>query len=554
MKIINPSYEILTDLNGAEILQTVERAARTCYKSEDKITDDSAHKLVSKLIERGHEAMLEHCSFSVKFICNRGVTHELVRHRLCAYAQECVAGSTLVRKGISIRDVFERKNTSYGRAHLKTLRLRSCNDQGVIIPNKIKEVFHKGKAPVFKVTTSLGYTIKATGAHEFATDLASFSRLENLTVGDSILVNGRPSLLCLEDTKLKNAYLVDKLSPQEISVKFGAPYRSVVTRLKKAGIFVARMNDKDPEKYTCNHTEESYKRMQKTIIRQYQDGRKPWNKDLTESEHPSVAIQANNLRSNHHDNDFGDLNSNWQGGVSQSYYSRIVDKDECELCGRKAIEIHHKDLNRRNNTETNLIPVCINCHKKLHHGWHIGDVAHTDTIISIEAVGVEDVYDLEMEHPWHNYVADGFVVHNSTRYVNYSKGEAGGEITVVRPPVFENSVEALWEHTTATRPELMPPGESIWVQAMLKAEENYLAMIAAGFPPQIARGVLPIDVKTEIVCTANLREWRHIFKMRADKPAHPSMRQLMKPLLIEVTKEIPLIFDDRYQEYCLGDA
>ena len=87
MKIINASTEILTPITGDELRQ-IEYAGRTCYKSEDKITDDTAKKFVENLIKRGHEAMLEHSSLSVKFICDRGVSHELVRHRMASFAQE----------------------------------------------------------------------------------------------------------------------------------------------------------------------------------------------------------------------------------------------------------------------------------------------------------------------------------------------------------------------------------------------------------------------------------------------------------------------------------
>lgn len=87
MKIINASYEILTDITGNE-LKDIEYAGRTCYKSEDKITNNSAKKFVKTLIKNSHEAMLEHSHLSVKFICDRGVSHELVRHRLASFAQE----------------------------------------------------------------------------------------------------------------------------------------------------------------------------------------------------------------------------------------------------------------------------------------------------------------------------------------------------------------------------------------------------------------------------------------------------------------------------------
>ena len=88
MKVINASYEILTPINGDEILCMIERYGRVCYKSESRITDASAERFVRNLIARGHESVLEHVSFSVKFICDRGVSHELVRHRLASFSQE----------------------------------------------------------------------------------------------------------------------------------------------------------------------------------------------------------------------------------------------------------------------------------------------------------------------------------------------------------------------------------------------------------------------------------------------------------------------------------
>lgn len=88
MKIIKPSVEFITPLNGKVIMERLEECGRVCYKSEDSITEGSAEKFLKGIISRGHEAVLEHCSFTVKFICDRGVSHEIVRHRLAAYCQE----------------------------------------------------------------------------------------------------------------------------------------------------------------------------------------------------------------------------------------------------------------------------------------------------------------------------------------------------------------------------------------------------------------------------------------------------------------------------------
>lgn len=88
MKLIKPYTEILTPLDGKEILNTIEKIARTCYKSEDKISESSADKMVKMLVSKGHEAMIEFFDIIVKFVCDRGVSHEIVRHRLASYAQE----------------------------------------------------------------------------------------------------------------------------------------------------------------------------------------------------------------------------------------------------------------------------------------------------------------------------------------------------------------------------------------------------------------------------------------------------------------------------------
>lgn len=88
MKIIEPHFEILSQVDGLAILRRIETCGRVCYKSEDKITETSAQTFVGNIIKCGHEAVLEHASVTVKFVVDRGVSHEIVRHRLAAYCQE----------------------------------------------------------------------------------------------------------------------------------------------------------------------------------------------------------------------------------------------------------------------------------------------------------------------------------------------------------------------------------------------------------------------------------------------------------------------------------
>jgi len=90
MQIVRPDYQILTEIEETTVYRTIERAARTCYRSEERMTDDgeSARKMVQALINRQHEAMLEFFDITVLFRIDRGVSHELVRHRLASFAQE----------------------------------------------------------------------------------------------------------------------------------------------------------------------------------------------------------------------------------------------------------------------------------------------------------------------------------------------------------------------------------------------------------------------------------------------------------------------------------
>lgn len=88
MKVIQPGYEIVDPINPNDIYRKLERIGRICYQSDENITDESAEKFIQRLIKRGHEAMLEHTGMTVIFTVDRGVSHEIVRHRLASFAQE----------------------------------------------------------------------------------------------------------------------------------------------------------------------------------------------------------------------------------------------------------------------------------------------------------------------------------------------------------------------------------------------------------------------------------------------------------------------------------
>lgn len=120
----------------------------------------------------------------------------------------------------------------------------------------------------------------------------------------------------------------------------------------------------------------------------------------------------------------------------------------------------------------------------------------------------------------------------STRYCNYSQDKFGNEITVIEP--------FFWEHEAS----ISECKYCAWEDAMGEAEKHYFKLIEMGAKPQEARSVLPNSLKTEVIMSANFREWRHFMKLRTAPTAHPQMREVTIPLLAKFKELIPVIFDD----------
>jgi len=148
------------------------------------------------------------------------------------------------------------------------------------------------------------------------------------------------------------------------------------------------------------------------------------------------------------------------------------------------------------------------------------------SVIEHESFSVKFIVDRGISHELVRHRLASFT-QESTRYCNYTKGKFNGE------PAFIDLT-----------PHLTKEQRLIWIEELEKAKTAYNALIKAGCSAQIARSVLPNSLKTEIIVTANLREWRTIFIQRTDKAAHPQIREVMVPLLEEIKTIIPVIFDD----------
>lgn len=183
------------------------------------------------------------------------------------------------------------------------------------------------------------------------------------------------------------------------------------------------------------------------------------------------------------------------------------------------------------------------CRKILKRG-HESVIEHTS--VSVRIVCDRGVSHEIVRHRLASYSQE------STRYCNYGKDE---HVTFIKPCFFPdmytgvlNSVEELKEIDLSDWAKTSN-AEVLWLRAMENAEMYYQNLLTEGCSPQEARSVLPNSLKTEIVMTANLREWRHFFKLRTSSKAHPQMTEIARPMLDEFKRLIPVVFDDlTYEE------
>lgn len=180
--------------------------------------------------------------------------------------------------------------------------------------------------------------------------------------------------------------------------------------------------------------------------------------------------------------------------------------------------------------------------KKVNHGMFIN-------INDVSQLTPTELY----YHDWHSikFICDRGISHEivrhrdasfaqeSTRYCNYSKDKYGKEITVIKPFYLKDGSD---------NPNNEMVAWGVWKRAIENSEKSYFEMLDLGCTAQEARAVLPNSLKTELIMTAKNYEWNHFFELRADKAAHPQMRELVIPLLINFTNKYPELFKTTYDK------
>lgn len=176
---------------------------------------------------------------------------------------------------------------------------------------------------------------------------------------------------------------------------------------------------------------------------------------------------------------------------------------------------------------------------------------HHESVIEHSILTVKFYVDRGVSHELVRHRIASFS-QESTRYCNYSKDKFDNQLTFIIPEWIRGINEGEYKLSLVGNrlfcddfEEVQVSNEDIvWFWSVANNEIVYNDLITKGWKPQQARAILPNSLKTEIVISANFREWRHIFKMRTSNAAHPQMREIMIPLLEELRKNVPILFDN----------
>ncbi len=565
--------------------QLAEFAGRLCYMSQRNPASRSTRDYLENIKKQGHGSVLEHANYSLLFEgVSRSLTHELVRHR--AGFAYCLAGDTLIysehrdggkRNGTkkrTIKKIFEMSQTPHGRSRLRLLRLR-CLDEaaGTFTTGRLAAVTCSGTKPAFRVELEDGKTITCTAQHRFLTP-TGWKRLEEVVgglavspggiavagrLGGELMVNGTPAYRDRE--WLRTHYQVRGLDQHAIAELAGVSTHCIRAWVRKHGL--------------------------QKPMGSWSIGKQPWNKGRRYQggwQHTPGTRELLGAAKR------GEKNPQWKGGITprgvvarkkaeplrKAVYAR--DEFHCRLCQKRGgrLTIHHilpiwarPDLA---GDLDNLATVCRSCHllmngDELSYVERLGRrldevpadavqprgsghllVPRARRIVSVAYAGEQMTYDIEMEGPNHNFVANGIVTHNSQlsqRYVD----ETDAHFVVPPAIIGDEALEAAWRAQ-------IDSAQSAYVALVQQLMEQYSWVESRvhrrKMAREAARGVLPNSTETKIVVTGNARAWRTMLELRSSEGAEQEIRRLAIKTLRLLQSEAPGFFSD-FEIYMADD-
>lgn len=480
MKIIEPSYKIETEIDGPEMLRRIERAGRICYQSDHKITEDSAPGFVRRILKRGHESVIEHESFSVRFVVDRGVSHEIVRHRLAAYSQESTRYVASSEKLLSIPETKEDVIEMYERG----LSMR-----------KISQGSRFTEWDIYKILESEGVPRRPLGNH----GLRDQNAFEVINTPEKAYLLGM--LMCDGSVRSK--------SPQvNLTQKKSHSWYLKLMLEQLLGGPIGCRSDR-----ACHQLSFSGKKLVS---------------DLTDK--GIVPNKSQQITADDADRFFSCVPDHLMrhlihGLLDGDGYLRFFNQR-----GNSPRGSAYLGFSGSAHVLERIIPWIQN---EADYSAKVALVSGTDKTYRVVVSDKRAVIKLcallygNFEFPYSHPVKTSRVFEAMS--LPWRLGEWGDErFKVILPLFWSKPTVQLWT----------------WAEAMDASEKSYRQLRELGARAEQARSVLPNSLKTEIVMTCNVREWRWVLKLRTSKKAHPQMRQIMRPLLAELRGLVPVLFDD----------
>ena len=467
-------------------------------------------KALDHALNSHHDSVLEHWSatFAIEGI-SRACSHQLVRHRVASY---CVSGGTRIRtssqktNGKTIRELYD-----YTPQYFNMLKVRCVDDDGNIKYNHPIEIVCAGIKPTYTVKTIHGYSIRTTKEHQFLTE-NGWKPLEDISVGERVYINGQESYK--DRDWLYEMYHTQNRSQQNIADMCGVSKHCIRKWIRRFGL------QKEAGSWSV--------------------GVSPPNKGRTKEDYEPLKRTSEKMMGNHNDAMYRrgpDKIGAWKGdmvsesGLRSRTARAMYPKRTgiCALCGFQGVtEFHHMNKNLK-EYDTNLVELCVSCHKAIHRKEVTQRIIPLE-ITSIEYFGEEMTYDMVMPDPYHNFIADGFVVHNSQQSQRYVNME-GFEYVTPKSMRAEDYDMAMVEYEGEEE-----CAEYAFFDIMRKISALYKELIKNGVPEEDARYILPNACCTNIVVTMNARELRHFLGLRLCARAQWEIRELAQRML-ELLKE-----------------
>ena len=452
---------------------------------------DTAARLLRYCIKHKHWSIFETATMQVEINTTRAIAAQILRHRSFSFQEFCLAGNS---------------------------RITVSNGSGGVQRLPIEDLYQKWDNPSFKARYARSYD-ESVGRFIEAPILSVYESGEKPVYRFQI---GKRSIDCTREHRV--------LTKERGFVEFGEAYDNGLT-VALNGVAAEPLPYQDPKTLADNAWMGSTRFAEEFGI-QAVTARKWFRKNGITPYNPNDAARSA-------------IDASFEARVQSfmKWARKNIRKDYCETCDHDGfvsrLEVSHIVAHDGNPAlcfdENNLQTLCCSCHRRYDryvqgkaYGWTLGMAAKWGKIDSQTFLGIQATYDIEMDHPTHNFVADGVVVHNSQRYSDVSELPPLG-LPLLRSQDLKNKQAS---HDDLP-PELIKRYNRYIQEIYDGAQDLYHNMLEHGVAKECARSILPLGTPTRVYMSGTIRSWIHYLEVRAGVET-----QLEHRLVAEAIKEI----------------